>query len=133
MPLIQSNPEVLTRYLYNSNYIRKSNQTVKWAAFMPNPKDNQTSVFRVLGLSESEIWNIADCDVTPYQQNTIKGRADINSNDVINISVNRDKLFFYPKEPPYRHGTITGWSNQKSINKLLALKLEDKANLRVNP
>src|SRR3990170_4272430 len=86
MPLIQSNPEVLTRYLYNSNYIRKSNQTVKWAAFMPNPKDNQTSVFRVLGLSESEIWNIADCDVTPYQQNTIKGRADINSNDVINIS-----------------------------------------------
>lgn len=131
MPLIPSNPEILTRYLYNSNYIRKSNQTVKWAAFMPNPKDNQTSVFRVSELSESEIWNIADCDVTPYQQNTIEGRANINSDDVINISANSYKLFFYPKEPPYRHGNIAGWSNVKSINKLIALKLENKANLRL--
>ena len=133
MPLIPSYPEILTRYLYNNNYIRTLRQTVKWAAFMPNPKDNQTSVFRVSGLSGKEIWNLADCEVTPYQQNTIKGRADIDSNDVIDINVNGYKLFFYPKEPPYRHGSISGWSNQKSANKLIALKLENKAKLHLVP
>ncbi|MDA2921318.1 hypothetical protein MYX76_17805 [Desulfobacterota bacterium AH_259_B03_O07] len=133
MPLIQSNHEILTRYVYYSKYIKKLDRTVSWAAFMPNPKDNETSVFRVLGLSESEIWNIANCDVTPHQQNRIKGRADMNLDDVINIRVNSNKLFFNSKEPPYRHGNITSWSNQKSVNKLIALELEVKASPHLIP
>jgi hypothetical protein len=100
---------------------------------MPSPKDGQTSVFRVSGLSERQVWDIADCDVTPYQQNTIKGRADISSNELMSINANSYKLVFYPMEPPYRHASITGWSNQKSINKLMALELENKANLHLMP
>ena len=87
MPLIPTSLETLTRFIYFSKYIRNSNNTLKYTAFLPNPKDNQTSIFRVSGLCESEIWNIADCDVTPKQTNTIKGRADINSDDFISTQL----------------------------------------------
>ena len=128
MPLIQYNSETLTRYIYFSKYIKSSNNTVKYTAFLPSPKDNQTSVFRVSGLSEIEIWNIAYCDVTPKQANILKGRADINSDDVINNS-----LKLIPKEPPYRHANIDGWTGDKSKHKLIAKELEKKANLHLAP
>ncbi len=128
MPLIQYNSETLTRYIYFSKYIRNSNNTVKYTAFLPSPKDNQTSVFRVSGLSKIEIWNIAYCDVTPNQNNTIKGRADVNSDDL-----SSNQLKFFPKEPPYRHANISCWTHEKSKNKLIAKELEKKAILHLVP
>jgi hypothetical protein len=128
MPLVPTSSEILTRFIYFSKFIRSSNNTVRYAAFLPSPKDNQTSVFRVSGLSEGQIWNIADCDVTPTQTNTIKGRADINSDDLVN-----SKLEVIPKEPPYRHANISGWPDDKTERKLMAIELARKAILYLVP
>jgi hypothetical protein len=128
MPLIPTGSETLARFVYFSKYIRSSNNTIRYAAFLPSPEDNQTSVFRVSELTETEIWNIADCDVTPKQTNTLKGRADIEAEDVRNST-----LLLIPKEPPYRHSHLSGWPDDKSKHKLIAKELEKKANLHLVP
>lgn len=121
MPLIPSNSEVVARYIFFSKYIRSSNNTVKWSAFMPSEKDNETSVFRISGLSDQEIWKMANEEVVPNQTNTLKGRADIPSSDVMT------NLILSFSEPPYRHAAIIGWSTDKSKNMSLAMELEEKA------
>ena len=72
-------------------------------------------MFRITGLSENDIWLIANTHVTPSQNNTLKGRADINTEDVI-----CHDLGLEPDEPPDRHLNITRWSDDKSKNKLIA-------------
>lgn len=128
MPLILRTSEELTRFIYFSKYIRSSNKTVKYSAFLPSPKDNQTSVFRISNISESQIWNIANCDVTPNQSHTLKARADIHSDDVVSRQLN-----LIPREPPYRHANISDWPNDGSKKKLIAKELEKKAKLQLAP
>ena len=128
MPEIPNHTYLIARYIYFSKYIKSSNQTVKYAAFLPNPIDNNTSVFRITGLSENDIWLIANTHVTPSQNNTLKGRADINTEDVI-----CHDLGLEPDEPPDRHLNITRWSDDKSKNKLIAIELVKKAILCLVP
>ena len=122
MPELPNQTYLVSRYIYYSKYIKKSNLSVSYGAFMPNPMDNTTSVFKVSGLSESDIWQIAELYVTPMQSNTLKGRADINSGDV--ESQNLDLI---PDKPPDRHINISGWKVDKSENKLIAKELANKS------
>ena len=51
--------EVLSRYILDKTHIRYSNRTVKYSAFLPAP-DGTTSVFRVSGLTEEQVWEVGD-------------------------------------------------------------------------
>ena len=126
MPLIPDGPEILSRYIYYHRYIRPSDNTVKWGAFMPNSQ-NQTSVFRTSGLIEEIIWKIAECEVSSYYETSLKGRADIETVDVYN-----EELTLVPDELPYRHKNISGWSDDRGKNILIAKELEKKAILNLS-
>ncbi|MBT3881530.1 MAG: hypothetical protein HOF76_21115 [Candidatus Scalindua sp.] len=109
--------EALSRFVLQKTYIRADN-TIRPAAFLPNPKNGETSVFRISGITDNEIWAIGDSKVAPKQNRPILGRADINASIVLS-----NYLEIIPSEPPERHADITGWPEEKSEQKQIALEL----------
>jgi len=53
--------ELLSRFVFHHSHIKFSDSTVRHAAFLP--KDGQTSVFRVSGITVSSIWDIGNNEV----------------------------------------------------------------------
>jgi len=113
--------EILSRFVLQKTYIRADN-TVRPAAFLPNPKNGETSVFRISGIKDNEIWAIGEREVAPKQNRSILGRADIIASKVIS-----QELRVIPSEPPEKHADITGWPDEKSKQKLIALELAEAA------
>ncbi len=108
--------ETLSRFVLNRKWIRADN-TVRHIAFTPDQKGD-TSVFRISGITNNEIWDIGDREVAPKQNRPILGRADINTAIVIS-----NELKVIPSEPPKRHADITDWPEEKSEQKQIALEL----------
>jgi len=114
--------EVLSRFIMQTNWYRLSDNCVKYAAFMPNPKNGETSVFRISGISERDIWKIGDREVGVLRNKPVLGRADIVPSFVFTKS-----LKVVPSEPPVRHANIVGWPEEKSEQTLIALQLAAEA------
>jgi hypothetical protein len=93
---------------------------------MPAP-DGQTSVFRISDLTDSEIWDIGARFVAQKRDKPLLGRADIIASDVLNNSL---ELKAAP-DPHPRHTNITGWPEDKSKQKLIAMKLAANAQLHL--
>ena len=55
--------EVLSRFIMQTNWYKPSDNCVRYAAFMPNPKNGETSVFRISGISDREVWEIGNREV----------------------------------------------------------------------
>ncbi len=108
--------ETLSRFVVSNRWIRADN-TVRHTAFLPNPKNGETSVFRISGITDNEIWAIGESEVAPIQNKPILGRADIETS----IVISKD-LKVIPSEPPERHADITGWP-EESKHKQIALEL----------
>lgn len=114
--------ENLSRFIFSRNHIRSSNNTVKYAAFLPHI-NSETSVFIISGLTDDRIWNIG-VEVEEKRTQSLKGRADINSTSVI-----ENGLKIVLQEPPPRHANITNWPSEKSKQKEIALKLASESRL----
>ena len=114
--------EILARFILQRNWYRPSDNTVKYAAFIPNPKNMETSVFRITGISDEQVWLIGEREVATKRGKPVLGRADIKVYDVVS-----QDLKVYSAEPPERHANITGWPKEKSAQKLIAIKLAEKA------
>ncbi len=112
--------ENLARFILQKRHIRADN-TVKYAAFFPN-KNGETSVFRVSGITDNKIWSIGERDVASEQGRQILGRADIKASIVISKELN-----IIPNEPPELHANITGWPDERSKQKEIALELASDA------
>jgi hypothetical protein len=108
--------ETLSRFVLSRKWIRADN-TVRHIAFTPDQKGD-TSVFRISGITNNEIWDIGDREVAPKRNRPILGRADINTAIVIS-----NELKVIPSEPPKRHADITDWPEEKSEQKQIALEL----------
>ncbi len=108
--------ETLSRFVLSRKWIRADN-TVRHIAFTPDQKGD-TSVFRISGITNNEIWDIGDREVAPKQGKPILGRADI----IASIVISKD-LKVIPSEPPKRHADITDWPEEKSEKKQIALEL----------
>ncbi|VAX29663.1 hypothetical protein MNBD_NITROSPIRAE03-85, partial [hydrothermal vent metagenome] len=104
--------EILSRFVLQKNWYRHSDNRVKYAAFMPNPKNGETSVFRTSGISDVEIWQIGEHEVAMKRDKPISGRADIKASVVISKN-----LRILPCEPPERHANIIAWPDEKSEQK----------------
>jgi hypothetical protein len=85
-----------------------------------------TSVFRIDGLVEAEIWGIGDREVTAASGRAILGRGDILQGDV-----EKTKLYLDHNNIPLRHANIAGWPPDKDERISLAQELAAAASLRL--
>ena len=108
--------EALTRFLTQSSHFNSS--MPKPAAFLPNPKYKNTSVFRIGNEQEllRQTWNAG-----ANGERTLKGAAVLKVTNVRFIG-----LDVIAKEPPPAHANIEGWpwlENDPELQKARQLEL----------
>jgi len=94
--------EDLARLLASSSLF--NSVMVKPAAFMPNPKDGETSVFRHGSEPRDSLWQLARDHA--IGERTLHGAAIITTRRVREV----DPLDVVASEPPPRHANIRGWA-----------------------
>lgn len=95
---------------------------------MPEPVDNETSVYRIQGAEESLIWAIGKLRVADPQQRPLYGRADILASDVTGIA---SSLRVRADDDPRRHAVIAGWPTDDGEKLSIAQELAELAKLRL--
>jgi len=99
--------EYLSRFIVNESHYRKKDLSVKPQAFFPNNK-GETSVFRISGLSNEGVWDIAR-GIAQQLNKPLFGRADIRAFDITGQGLRVE-----PAPPPERHANIVGWPHEES-------------------
>ncbi len=122
---IQSS-EPLARFITDKSYFRPSNKTVRHNAFMPN-RDGETSVYRIIGLVDPEIFEIGRRFVADKRNKPLLGRADI---EVLKI-LDRDLTVISDPVPHPRHANIVDWPEERERYRLIAVELADEAELHL--
>lgn len=118
--------ENLSRYIFSrSDYGTIPELRVKYSLFIPKENEVKISVFRTDGLESQEIWDIGK-DVAKKRASSLKGRADLLVEHVLQINLNVEA-----DEPPPRHANIVFPSKDKSEQKLAAIKLAGLADLHL--
>lgn len=112
-----ANSELLARFIYSSNGYRAMDMSVRPEAFLP--RNNETSVFRHINLSEDEIVVLGKSLAVGRNYH---GRADVKVEDVNSVG-----LFVEPTPMPRNHANIKGWPIDKPSQKQLAIDLAKKA------
>ncbi len=116
--------EDLARFLTSSGHYNAS--AARPAAFLPNPKNGETSIFRHGAEPLGELKAIAQAEVGAERR--IHGAAIVNAS-----AIREAKLEVRAKEPPPRHADIVGWpwskddpdfgkAEQKELAALIAQK-----------
>ncbi|MGC8731922.1 MAG: hypothetical protein ACP5RC_06645 [Halothiobacillaceae bacterium] len=127
MPDHVADDEPLARFLTSDSQF--NSQMAKPAAFMPGPKDGNTSVFRQAAEPAQALWDTADRELGIERR--AKAAALFTAG-----SVRRARLEVVASEPPLRHADITQWPEiandpeaTKAQRKELALLLIQSATL----
>jgi len=117
--------EPIARFVLSKNDYR-SDGTVRHRLFLPSPKTRQTSVFRIAGLSENQIWEIGDNEVVQKRRPplSLTGRADLLVRQVLTTGLHIDA-----DDIPPRHANITNWPIEQSAQRLIAMELAGMAQL----
>ena len=92
--------ERLARFLTSSKQF--NSKMVKPAAFLPNPKNNQTSVFRHDGSPVEDLWLLGHAHISGGR--SLHGAAILRAR-----GVRAALLEVVSEEPPPRHANIIGW------------------------
>lgn len=100
LPKLVDDEEGLARFLTSSSQFNAAG--VKPSAFLPNPKNGETSVFRHGSHPSESLWRIAE-EHLPANRN-LHGAALCTAKHVRSAS-----LDVVSKEPPPRHANIVGW------------------------
>lgn len=127
LPERVADTEPLARFLTSSGHFNAT--SVRPTAFLPNPRDGKTSVFRH-GLEPREnLENIGRTEVT--QDRSLYGAGIIAASEIRAVELEIEAC-----EPPNRHADITAWpwladdpGFGKSQRKVIALALAQKATL----
>ncbi|MBE9478696.1 MAG: hypothetical protein IMY80_01930 [Chloroflexi bacterium] len=116
--------EELARFLCSKRQFSIENKRVKHGAFLPHK--GATSVFMVVGLAISEMWDIGQAHVVEASGRTLHGCALIMMEHVRECGLELD-----PDNVPPRHASIVGWPSSKGEQKLRAMDLAARATLRL--
>lgn len=116
--------ELLSRFLFSKSRYSVEKMRVKPAAFMPEPKSLETSVFRTFGLEATEIWAVAERHVMAENGSTLRGCGQVLVEAVYQLG-----LRVQPDNEPPRHAAIVGWPAEKDRQQILALELAETATL----
>lgn len=100
LPEHVADEEDLARFLTSSGHY--SEKAVKPSAYMPNPRNGETSVFRHGAEPLDELKSIAQAEVGPERR--IHGAAIVKAG-----FVREAQLEVQAKEPPPRHADIISW------------------------
>jgi hypothetical protein len=118
--------EITSRYLRQTNHYAASIGRVKPRAFHPNPNDNKTSIFRVQGLTDREIWALGDEHINLPFGSALVALAELSVAQITAIG-----LYVEPAEPPPRHANIINWPVGKDEWMSKAQELTAVATLRL--
>ena len=128
--------EVVARYVLASKASKLvyEDGDAKWQLFCPY-RYVELSVNRHLLCSEEEIWQFGR-GVAEHQGKTLQGRFDLRAGDctVDSLSVKATPIP-PPNDVPMNpnHADIVGFPETKPDQKVLGLKLADKAGKRIEP
>lgn len=127
LPERVADDEDLARFLTSSSQFNST--MVKPSAFLPEPKDRETSVFRHGGEDRQALWAIGNEHAS--QGRTIHGAAVLKASEV-----REEWLEVIADEPPPRHAAIRNWPwieddpvMRKAQQMELATSLASKAEL----
>jgi hypothetical protein len=89
---------------------------------MPN-KDLETSVYRISGCAEEEVWLMGMKEVAPARGKPITGRGDLLAAVVYSksLSIKADQ------NQKSRHADIVGWPGDKDRKQAIAMDLAVEA------
>jgi hypothetical protein len=123
--------EDLARFLTSSGHYNAT--MARPTAFMPNPKNGETSVFRHGAEPLEELKAIAQAEVG--EDRRIHGASIVKAGAVREAKIEVTELDIRAKEPPPRHADIVGWPWSKddpdfgkAQQKELAALIAQKAN-----
>jgi hypothetical protein len=127
LPEHVSDEESLARFLTQSNHFNAV--MVRPAAFLPNPKNGQTSVFRQGNGSPEALWQVG--------QEQIAGERSLHGVAIFKAKhVREAQLDVAAQEPPPRHANIIDWPSntsdpelEKAKRKALAIQIAQHAEL----
>jgi len=114
--------ELVSRFVFQSNHIHSSGR-LRPAALLPEPRPGEygpeTSVCRIDGLIDADIWRIGNDDVGRLRGKPPIGRGDFAAKDARNckLDVVADKTTFE------RHALLIKWPKEKEDQKEIALEL----------
>lgn len=130
LPEQVADDEDLARYLTQSNQFSAQHQMAKPAAFLPNPKDRETSVFRCVEISVEHLWGLGQQAVG---ERKLYGAAIFKAYVARSVQLDAE-----PDEPPPRHAAIRRWpwmendpGLQKSRQLEMAAVIASSAGLRL--
>ncbi len=120
--------ETVSRYLFKEDI--RSDETIRYQAFLPSSSNPNLSVFRVFGLSDQEIWALAVEKVEPIRRKRVIARGDLSV-----AQVEEKQLVVQPDaEITSRHANIVDWppdrEKRATIAKDLAALASQKAKRR---
>ena len=110
--------EDLARFLVSSSLF--NTVMVKPAAFLPNPKNGETSVFRHGSLPREPLWQIAKEHVSANR--TVHGAAIVKAKHVRAAA-----LEVVAQEPPPRHANIVNWPSSQADSDLAKAERKERA------
>ena len=116
-----ANDERLSRFIMKSDWVRKSNNTVRLSAFLPEEYNNELelSLVRHINLSVDELWRNGEF-IAGKREKKLLGRADLTA---LNIRNNSLDVYSQADPPIYNHAVVKGWSQDKSYRKMIAAEL----------
>lgn len=100
LPEAVDDAEELARFLYSSS--QYNSQMAKPAAFLPNPRDRETSVFRHGSEPREDLWRIGRGQLP--EARTLHGASLVTGRNVRTAL-----LDVIASEPPARHAAIVNW------------------------
>jgi len=132
LPSLVEDGEPLARFMTSSSHFNSSG--VRSVAFLLNPKDGNTSVFRHGRTPEQHLWDIGD-QIVQASSRRVHGAAFLRAADV-----RAAELEVLSDEPPDRHANISDWpcyrsdpALEKAARKEIALILTQSATTVMRP
>jgi hypothetical protein len=118
--------ETASRYLIERGHFSPENSRVKPKALEPARKDHKTSVFRISGLADPEIWSFGNEYVARPLGKALLGRGDLIVGEIkaLGLAIEVD-------DNPPRHANIAGWPLEKEKWKSLSQELAAIATLKL--
>ena len=114
------NEEDLARFLMSSGHFNAAG--AKAAAFLPNPKDGETSVYRHGSHPPASLWQIASDHVRATRN--LHGAAIVKAKHVRSVL-----LDVVAHEPPPRHANIVNWPSSHADPDMTKAEQKERAAL----
>jgi hypothetical protein len=117
----------LARFIFSKSHFAKEKNIVKYGAFIPDPDRDDLSVFRISGLSRSEVWSIGRKHVQGTRN--LKARGDLFAEVVFanNLEVVADE------QGHPLHASITPYPADKRSRIRIAMELALASELVLMP